>query len=60
MCIAGGLSHLVGDHALINAPMSVTHRADDQAVNVTDCREKNKQVLKVGLVFVGRIIEQNI
>lgn len=42
MCIAGGLSHFIGDHTLINSTMSVTHRADDQAVNVSDCRGKNR------------------
>ena len=43
MSIAGGLAHFVRDDALVDASVGVAHRADDQAVDVTDCRGKQRR-----------------
>ena len=40
MGIAGGLAHLVGDDALVDAAMGVADRANHQAVDVPDCRRE--------------------
>lgn len=42
--IAGGLANFVRDDALVDATVCMTHRADDQAVDVTDCRRKQRTV----------------
>lgn len=41
--IAGGLANFVRDDALVDATVCMTHRADDQAVDVTDCRRKQRR-----------------
>lgn len=38
MGIAGGLAHFVGYDALVDSTVGMTHTADHQAVNVSDCR----------------------
>lgn len=40
--VAGGLAHFVGDDALVDAAVGVAHGADDQAVDVTDCRARQR------------------
>lgn len=41
--IAGGLANFVRDDALVDATVCMTHRADDQAVDVTVCRRKQRR-----------------
>lgn len=36
MCIAGGLPNFVRDDTLVDTTVCMAHRADDQAVDVTD------------------------
>lgn len=40
MSIAGGLANFVRDDTLVDTSMGMAHRADDQAVDVTDYRRK--------------------
>lgn len=40
MRVAGGLANFVRDDTLVDTTMGMTHRADDQAVDVTDYRRK--------------------
>lgn len=40
--IAGSLANFVRDDALIDATVCMTHRADDQAVDVADYRGKQR------------------
>lgn len=40
MSIAGGFANFVRDDAFIDTTMCMSHRADDQAVDITDCRRK--------------------
>lgn len=43
MGIAGGLAQFVGYDALVDSTVGMTHTADHQAMNVSDCRIiKNK------------------
>lgn len=41
--IAGGLANFVRDDTLVDAAVCMTHRANDQAVDVTDCRRKQRR-----------------
>lgn len=43
MSVAGGLSHFVRDDTLVDASMGMAHRADHQAVDVTDYRQKQRR-----------------
>lgn len=40
MSIAGGLAHFVRNDTLVDASMGMAHRADDQAVDVTNYRDR--------------------
>lgn len=43
MSIAGGLAYFVRDDTLVDAPVGMAHRADDQAVDVTNCRGEQRR-----------------
>lgn len=38
MSIAGGLAYFIRDDTLVDTTVGVAHRADDQAVDVSNCR----------------------
>lgn len=38
--VAGGLSYFVRNDTLVDTTMGMTHRVDDQAVDIANCREK--------------------
>lgn len=42
MSIAGGFANFVRDDAFIDTTMCMPHRADDQAVDIADCRRKQR------------------
>lgn len=44
MSIASGLANFVGDDALVDTTVGMAHRADDQAVDVTNYRAKQRSV----------------
>lgn len=46
MSIAGGFANFVRDDAFIDTTMCMSHRADDQAVDITDCRRKQRANMK--------------
>lgn len=39
MSIAGSFSYFVRDDALVDTTMGMAHRADDQVVDISNCRE---------------------
>lgn len=43
VCVAGCLPHFVGDDTLVDAPMAVTHTADDQTVDIPVWRRKRER-----------------
>lgn len=40
--IARSLANFVGDDTLVDAAVCMAHRADDQAVDITDCGRKRR------------------
>lgn len=42
MSIAGGFANFVRDDAFIDTTMCMPHRADDEAVDIADCRRKQR------------------
>ena len=44
MSIASGFANFVGDDTLVDATVGMAHRAEDQAVDITNCRMKQRSV----------------
>lgn len=42
MSIAGGLPNFVRDDTLVDTTVGMAHRADDQAVNITNCNRRKR------------------
>lgn len=55
MCIASGFSYFVRDYTLVDASMSMAHRANNQAVDVTNCRRNKRKEVKSFFFFSGMI-----
>lgn len=46
MSVASSLAYFVRDDALVDAPVGVAHRADDQVVHIMNCKRKQTGELK--------------
>lgn len=51
MGIAGGLAQFVGYDALVDSTVGMTHTADHQAMNVSDCRIIQTKLLLIHIMY---------